>query len=141
MLVYALLLIGAGGAAQPRPRRPAPEVQQRAVRPPAEEPESPAERPEAPSPRDPLQRALEGRREVFLTCYTVARRQHPNLQGTVTLRIQVGPGGRVLEGRASGIDGAESFLRCLERRLTGLRLEGVMSGAEYSVPMEFRPEG
>ncbi len=111
------------------------------MRRPAGDAESPEERPEASSPLDPLQRALEARREGFLTCYTVARRQHPNLQGTVTLRIQVGPGGRVVEGHASGIDGAESFLRCLERRLTGLRLEGVMSGAEYSVPMEFRPEG
>lgn len=137
LLCASPLLIAATALAQPRPprNRPAPGAQR-----PALDAGAPAEAPDVPVAADPLQRALEGRREAFLTCYETARAERPGLQGAVTLRLRVGPGSRVVESRATGVEGAEEFLRCLEGHTLRLHLEGVMSGAEYSVPLDFHPE-
>ncbi len=137
LLFVSPLLIAATALAQPRPprNRPAPGAQR-----PAPDAGAPAETPDVPVAADPLQRALEGRREAFLACYEAARTERPGLQGAVTLRLRVGPGSRVVESRATGMEHAEEFLHCLEGHTLGLHLEGVMSGAEYSVPLDFHPD-
>jgi hypothetical protein len=137
LLCVSLLVFAATALAQPRPprNRPAPGGQH-----PAADAGAPAETPDVPVATDPLQRALEGRREAFLACYEAARTARPELQGAVTLRLRVGPGSRVVESRATGVEGAEEFLRCLEGHTMGLHLDGVMSGAEYSVPLDFHPD-
>ncbi len=131
----AMLLLVADARAQPRPRA-APNTQR-----PGSDAGAPAEAPEVSPHPSPLLRALESRREAFLACYESARAERPDLRGTVTLRLRVGPGGRVMESQASGIDGADGFLQCLEGHTLGIQLEGVPRGTAYSIPLDFHPDG
>jgi len=124
-----LAALSATAVAQPRPPRTA--------RPPPPQAPPPEAEPEAP--RDPLLRALEPHREAFVACYVDACQARPTLQGTVTLRVVVGTGGRVTQAQATGIDDADAFLQCLVSRVRGQHLEGVISGTAYSVPLDFRP--
>jgi hypothetical protein len=93
------------------------------------------------TPTGALQSALSGRAAQSRGCYETALRNNATLEGTLVVRVKVGPNGQVCSARASN-DGLHDpgVTNCVINKFSSATLPAPEGGgcAEVDVPMRFQ---